>query len=161
MKSQIKNITAVADLAPAMKELRALSTSKWKAYERFQAKESERRAALDTKYAPTDARIAELERMIQDYADKHRKEVFADGQTYDVPDGQISLRFGKLVVELKKGTTIHAVAAMAKKLKLAIIRQPDPQLDKVAAAKLDEKTMKQLGLVASKSVTIGIKLFDA
>lgn len=160
MKKQIKNITAVADLGPAMKELRELDASKRKAYEQFQTEEAKKRAALDKLYAPTAARIEELETMIQDYADKNRKLVFKEGQTYDVPDGRISLRFGKLTVDLKKGTTIHAVAAMAKKLKLAIIRQPDPQLDKVAAAKLDAETMKKLGLVASKSVTIGITLFD-
>lgn len=160
-------ITSVGDLELAMKKLQACDATLRAAYEGLARKQANERTKYDQMYAADIERKAALEAMIHEYVDRHKSEVFRDGKSLDLPSGTISLRLGPLAVALKKGVQIGAVALQAAGMKLPHIIRTVQELDKQAvkdeikAGHLGGDDLKQLGIVATQSETITIKLNDA
>lgn len=163
----VKTINSIADLETAMNEMQKLDAGVREAYAQLSADIAKRRGEIDDKLGKDNARKIELENLIQEFVDKNKADVFPSGKkTLELPAGTISLRLGPLSIALKKGTKTEAVVAAAKRLKLAILRQPPEELDKDAVKELiadgviDDEKLKALGLVTNQSETITIKLND-
>jgi len=164
--AQIKKIITIADVEPAMKELKELDSELRGAHEDL----ANRIAAIRDEFAHTyqddlDRREA-LENMIAGYADANKKELFDGQKSREFPSGTISLRTGPLAVALKKGVTISEVALTAAVMRLSHIIRTIRELDKnavkdeIKAGHLNADGLKKLGVVATQSETINIKLND-
>ncbi len=165
--AKIKEIASIADLELAMKELQEHDSVVRIGQADLAKTQASLREGFDTIYGDNVIRKEELEAMIHAYVDKNKKSVFSDGRkTREFPYGSISIRIGQLAIALRNGVTMSAVMDAARKLKLVITRTPPEELDKDAVKKhikaghINDDSLKELGLVATQSETINIKLND-
>jgi phage host-nuclease inhibitor protein Gam len=163
----IKTINGIADLESAMNEMQIIDAKMRGEYAMLSDRIAKDRESVNEKLSGDVNRHAELAAMIEQYAFKFKGDLFsAEKKSLKLNAGTISLRLGPMSIKLKKGSKTEKVLEAAKRLKLAIIRNPAPELDKDAVKELietgeiDQNVLGDLGLVAEQSETITIKLND-
>lgn len=168
----MKKLTTIADVEIAMNQLLTRRSE----IDELSAETNEAIAAERSKLVPKVSALEEeatrIEHAIEAWANEHREdeELFGEKKSLELRSGTIAFRLGAESLTLRKGFSTDDVVERLKEEGIKNgIKQADPTLDKSAIKKLvdqgkiDEKTLKALGLeiTQSESFTLTLKTVDA
>jgi phage host-nuclease inhibitor protein Gam len=169
MPTTIKRIESISDLESSMNRLQGIDAEIKREEAALSSKIAVDREQMNNRIGPICEERVRIQNMIEEFAIGHKSdpEIFPAGKkSLVLTAGTIGFKLGPLSIALKKGTKTEKVLEAAKRLRLKIIRTPDPELDKAAVKDLvedgtiDDAILKDLGLVVNQSETLTIKLND-
>jgi|GEM_PF-1502419 len=149
LESKFKTWEEINDALRQIAEKRSRVNEKINAYN---AREAERRKALDEFTGPVLKEVEELEQHIYLFCDEHRAD-FGKKKSKDLPNGYVAFRLGTPKIKTLSGWTLKASLAVIEKTKelagwVRVKREMDKEqiLNDYAAEVTDAEKLKEVGL---------------